>query len=226
MSKSAGQTSMVEAEASTKREQILRAASRVFLTQGYRGTSMEMVAKESGAGRQTVYNQFASKKALFDDTLALLWEKMSVDRIVSRTASDRSPEEALLEIGNAIADFWVPEDTVAFLRMVIAESIHFPELADSFFTFGQGSARRAVTEYLSMLRETRALDLLDPELAAAQFIGLVNEPLLSSRVIGGGKSPSKARRRQVVHEAVRAFLGRYSMDKHSASPRHGSEPRR
>ncbi len=199
----------VDTEDSTKRQQILIAASRIFLTQGYRGTSMEMVAKESGAGRQTVYNQFASKKALFDATLALLWEKMSIDRIVSRTAPERTPEEALLEIGNAIAEFWVPEETVAFLRMVIAESIHFPELAESFFTFGRGSARRSVVEYLGVLRDTRALEFSDPELAAAQFIGLINEPLLSSRIIRAGKSPSKERRKEVVQEAVQTFLARH-----------------
>jgi hypothetical protein len=93
--------------------------------------------------------------------------------------------------------------------MVIAESIHFPELADSFFTFGRGSARRSIVEYLSGLRDTKILELSDPELAAAQFIGLINERLLSARVIGAGKSPSKDRRRQVVEEAVHIFLARY-----------------
>ena len=213
MSKSAQQKKVVEAEDSTMPQKILRAAADIFLTQGYRGTSMEMVAREAGAGRQTVYNQFASKKALFDATVALLWEKMSIDRIVSRTGPERDPEEALLEIGNAIAEFWVPEEAVAFLRMVIAESIHFPELAESFFTFGRGSARRAVVDYLSMLCATRTIDLSDPELAAAQFIGLVNEPLLSSRVIGAGKPPSKDRRKQIVQEAVHTFLARYRTGK-------------
>ncbi|MDE1177001.1 MAG: TetR/AcrR family transcriptional regulator [Edaphobacter sp.] len=209
MPTSAQRKPTLETEASTKRQQILKAAARTFLAQGYRGTSMEIVAKESGAGRQTVYNQFASKKALFDATLTLLWEKMPIDHIVSRTAPERTPEEALLEIGNAIAEFWVPEETVAFLRMVIAESIHFPELAESFFTFGRGSARRSVIEYFGVLRDTKALELSDPELAAAQFIGLINEPLLSSRIIGAGKSPSKDRRKQVVHEAIQTFLARY-----------------
>ena len=170
---------------------------------------MELVAVESGVGRQTVYNQFASKRALFDATLSLMWEEMAIDRIVSRRETERAPEKVLLEIGNTIADFWAKEEAVAFLRMIISESIHFPELSESFFTFGRGSARRAVIEYLSMLGRTKALDVADPELAAAQFIGLINEPLLSSRVIGAGKPSSRARRRQVVQEAVRTFLTRY-----------------
>ena len=209
MPKSAWQRSVVEADDTTKRQAILKAAARSFLTRGYRGTSMELVAQESGAGRQTVYNQFASKRALFDETLALLWDRMSIDRIVSRTGSERPAEEALLEIGSTIAEFWVPEETVAFLRMVISESIHFPELAESFFTFGRGSARRAIVEYLSTLRGSNGWNIPDPDLAAAQFIGLINEPLLSSRVIGAGKSPSKERRKHVVQDAVLTFLARY-----------------
>ncbi len=208
MSRSARQKP-VEAEDSTKREKILRAAARSFLARGYRGTSMELVAKDSDAGRQTVYNQFANKRALFDATVALLWDEMAIDRIVSGTGTERLPEQALLEIGNAIADFWVKEEAVAFLRMIISESIHFPELAESFFTFGQGSARRAVIEYLTLLRDKKVLQVIDPALTAAQFIGLINEPLLSSRIIGVGKSPSKERRKHVVQEAVQTFLARY-----------------
>ncbi len=170
---------------------------------------MGIVAVESGAGRQTVYNQFASKKALFDETLALLWDKMSIDRIVSRTGSERPVEQTLLEIGSTIAEFWVPDEAVAFLRMVISESIHFPGLAESFFTFGRGSARRAIVEYFGTLGDSRELNIPDPDLAAAQFIGLINEPLLSSRVIGGGKSFSKERRKHVVQEAVQTLLARY-----------------
>ena len=199
----------VEAEDSTKRQMILKAAAQSFLARGYRGTSMDLVAKESDAGRQTVYNQFASKRALFDATLALLWGEMSVDRIVSRTGTECLPEQALMEIGDTIADFWASEEAVAFLRMIISESIHFPELAESFFTFGQGSARRAVVEYLTMLRDKKMMYVADPDLAAAQFIGLINEPLLSSRVIGGGKAPSKERRKYVVQGAVQTFVSRY-----------------
>ena len=170
---------------------------------------MELVAKESDAGRQTVYNQFASKKALFDATLTVLWEEMSVDRIISRNGTECMPEQALLEIGATIADFWANEEAVALLRMIISESIHFPELAESFFTFGQGSARLAVVEYLTMLRDKKVLHVADPDLAAAQFIGLINEPMLSSRVVGGGKPPSKERRKYVVQGAVQTFVARY-----------------
>ncbi len=214
MPKSAGRKPTLAAEELTKRQAILKAAARMFLERGYRGTSMELVATESGAGRQTVYNQFASKKALFDATVALLWEDMAVEKIISRVGTGCPCEEVLTEIGNAIADFWVPEEAVAFARMIIAESIQFPELARGFLVSGRDPARRAVVDYLSALRDTQALRVPDPDLAAAQFIGLLNEPLLWPRVIRGGKSLSKERRGYIVAEAVHTFVSRYRVDPH------------
>lgn len=209
MTKSVRRQPSTEADELTRRQTILKAAARTFLARGYRGTSMELVALESGAGRQTVYNHFESKRALFDATLALLWDQMAIDRIVNRIGTERLPEQVLVEIGESIADFWATQEAVAFLRMIISESMHFPELAESFFTFGQGAARRAVIDYLTILRDSKKLSVADPDLAAAQFIGLINEPLLSSRVINGGKSASIERRKQVVLEAVYTFLARY-----------------
>jgi AcrR family transcriptional regulator len=205
-----------KAEAKTEepstREAILRAAGRVFLKKGYEGASMDQVAQESGAGRRTVYNHFPSKKALFDATVALLWEGMQLDNVIPRKGSARSPEQALCEIGNTIADFWVPEDAIAFARMIISEGGRFPELTQGFATFGRGPVRRAVSDYLRSLHESRALKIPDPELAAAQFIGLITTLLVWNRVIDRSSAPSKERRRYVVDEAVRTILCRYSIE--------------
>lgn len=202
-----------DTEELTKREAILKAAQRMFLERGYRGTSMELVAKESGCGRQTVYNQFQCKKALFDAIVALLWNNLSVDKIVLRSGTAHQSENILLEIGNAIADLWVTEESVAFGRMIIAESIHFPELAETFYKMGRRPARRAIVKHLVSLGETGGFDFPDPELAAAQFAGLINEPLLWPRVLREAKAPSKERRSYAVAEAVETFLCRYRTKK-------------
>jgi len=198
-----------EREISTTRLAILRAAGRVFLEKGYGGTSMDLVASESGAGRRTVYNHFSSKKDLFDAMVSLLWENMPLEKIVSSIANAANPEEALNEIGNAIADFWAPDEAVAFARLVISEGGRFPELVESFLTFGRVPARRAVVGYLKSLTESKVLKIPDTELAAAQFIALINSLLLWNRVIDRSVAPSKERRELVVSEAVKMILGRY-----------------
>ena len=47
------------------RQQIVSAAHRLFLTQGYHGTTMRQIAKESGMALGSLYNHFADKEALF-----------------------------------------------------------------------------------------------------------------------------------------------------------------
>jgi AcrR family transcriptional regulator len=47
------------------RERILDSAAKVFGQYGFRLTSMELVAQESGLTRQAVYHHFESKEALF-----------------------------------------------------------------------------------------------------------------------------------------------------------------
>ena len=170
---------------------------------------MELVALESGAGRRTVYNHFKSKKALFDATVALLWDNMPVGRIVGREDVSSRPKEVLREIGNAIADFWAPEEAAAFLRLIIREGGQYPELAESFFTSGRDPARSAVSDYMRRLVENRVLDIPDLDLAVTQFIDLIIGPVLFDRLVAGTKPPSRKRQRYNVEEAVEMILCRY-----------------
>ena len=213
---------------SSTREQILRAAARVFLGRGYEGTSMDLVASESGAGRRTVYNHFESKRALFDATVSLLWEGMPLEKIIERREVDRRPEQILRELGQAIASFWAPADAVAFLHMIVSESKRFPELAESFFKSGRGIPRRALADYLRLLDATGTLKIPDADLAAGQFISLINGLLLWDRVVACGPPPSVELQRHVVDEAVETFLCRFSVPGRDSKsgPQLASSPRK
>ena len=45
-----------------KRAAILDAAEKLFLSQGFTGTSMDAVAKEAGVSKLTVYSHFSDKE--------------------------------------------------------------------------------------------------------------------------------------------------------------------
>src|SRR5437879_4077875 len=52
------------------REQIRAAAHRLFLQQGFMGTSTDAIMAEAGvASKETLYRHYASKEALFVDVL-------------------------------------------------------------------------------------------------------------------------------------------------------------
>ncbi|WP_323688224.1 MULTISPECIES: helix-turn-helix domain-containing protein [unclassified Rhizobium] len=55
----------LKAEQNAAAERIIDAATTLFATRGFAGTSMEQVASQCGAGKDTVYRRFPSKVALF-----------------------------------------------------------------------------------------------------------------------------------------------------------------
>lgn len=193
----------------TKRDNILEAATRVFLLYGYEGTSMDRVALESGAARRTLYNQFASKEALFEAMTARIWASFPVFDITKDEECLRDPRLGLSRLGTAVSDFWVPPDAVAFLRMVIAEGQRFPALTKTFFEKGKAPAMNAVADYLAALAKRKLVKVKNPTLAARQFLGLIDEPLLWVRVVGLEETHGAKERTIVVENAVDMFLGFY-----------------
>ena len=192
------------------REAILVTACQVFIDHGYEQSSMDKIALKSGVARRTLYNQFASKKALFDATMARLWAHMPIATIIDVSLESRPPEDVLYEIGRAIADFWAPPEAVAFLRLVIWESPRFPELGESFINTGREPARSAVKRYVRLLTEEPGYRIHDPDLAATQFIGVIVGEVLLDRLIAT-REPALSEQRcdYVVSEAVALFLSRY-----------------
>ena len=192
-----------------KRQQILDAATRVFLQRGYGETSMDRVAQESGAARRTLYNQFKSKEALFEAMIERIWSSFPVFDITRDAVSLSDPRAGLLRLGHAVAEFWVPAEAVAFLRMVIAEGPRFPALTKTFLERGKVPAMAAVADYLKALAQRDLMTITDPQRAARQFLGLIDEPLLWGRVVGIDENATATERRAVVEEAVDMFLGFY-----------------
>lgn len=122
-----------------------------------------------------------------------------------------NPERGLTLVGQAVAEFWAPPETVALLRMVIAEGTIFPDLAQRFMAAGKEPAMKALVAYLEACAHRGTLTFGDAARAAKQFLGLINEPLLWLRVVGAEvRPPSAAVRKRVVQEAVSVFLSAYA----------------
>ncbi len=193
----------------SSRTEILKAARDAFLENGYQGTSMGMVAQKSGLARSTVYNQFVSKEALFQATVEFVWTDFAVISITQDSRALNDVEIGLTLLGRSVTEFWAPETAVAFMRMVISEGPRFPGLAESFFEAGKAPALNAVAHYLEAMSAKGLRKIDNPQRAARQFLGLINEPLLWARVIGVEDVPPQKERFEVVDEAVQCFLSHY-----------------
>lgn len=197
------------AASSERRDQILAAARLLFLEYGYGETSMDRIAEKAEVARRTVYNQFKGKEALFEAMVQDIWSHFPVIDITRDASSLIDPRAGLLRLGHAVADFWITPESVAFLRMVIAESTRFPSLQKTFLALGKGPAMAAVTEYLAALNKRKLLNIKDTRLATRQFLGMIDEPLLWVRVVGLDEHYTPRQRATIVENAVDMFLGFY-----------------
>ncbi|MFH9854075.1 TetR/AcrR family transcriptional regulator [Streptomyces althioticus] len=191
---------------------ILRAAKELFLADRYAGVSLERVAERAGVSRQTVYNRFGSKEAVFREMVRDHWAAFAEqDRRPAPDDEDASAEEVLRAFARSLRRFADETDQILFARLVVAESSRLPWIADEFHRLGKGPVVAAFTGRLDALVRAGRLRCPDTGLAARQFMGLVQEFLVWPRVMAfteetaGGPGPDV-----VIDEAVRTFLARYA----------------
>jgi AcrR family transcriptional regulator len=187
------------------RENILLAATALFLEQGYGSTSIEAVAQRAGISKRTFYDRFDDKAQLFAAV---------VHRII---AEIRPPPEVPLLAGATLADVLrrlaalmlraaLAPQALALHRLVHAESSRFPELVRAVAS--DGSAREGVELISALLaRELPANSLGEEEreFAAQQFIYMV-VTLPQRRALGFGSPMSAAELERYADRVVRLFL--------------------
>ena len=153
------------ATAGDKTEQILQGAMQEFLTHGYAGTSMDKVAKTGGVSKATVYSYFQDKDGLF----AALIQRLAAQKLVAFPPIETEPAIALRFIATTLLDQASHEPQfLTFVRLVIAESGRFPQLAQTFVSNLAKPGIDRLTQYLASHPE---LKLPDPEATARIFIG-------------------------------------------------------
>ncbi|HEX4259931.1 MAG TPA: TetR/AcrR family transcriptional regulator [Acetobacteraceae bacterium] len=187
------------------REAIVGAAERLFLDRGFGEVSMDELAEAAGVARRTLYNQFANKEEIFREMLS---------RVSGQLASAFPPgietqgdvETVLRRIMRIILDLHKNTGYLGFARMVVADSRQFPWIAQAFEAVMEPQAER-FARYLAYLTTTGVLDCRNPQLAAHQFMGIVNEFSLWPWMFGRGRLDIPDE--ELIDETVRMFLRHY-----------------
>ena len=196
---------------------ILDAAHRLFLKAGFDGVNLEQVGRAAGVSRQTVYNQFGSKEAVFHEVVKRHWDAVRSETASAFAAMETvatSPDECLRNFARALLRFVEETDQVAFTRLVIAESRVRPWIADEFYRCGKEPILKGFAVALATMARQGMIRCARPELAAHQFMGLVQEFVIWPRVMAIGKGLADLPDNEVViDEAVTMFLSRYGREK-------------
>jgi len=152
-----------------RQEQILAAAFQVFAAQGYEAARLDDVAERAGIAKGTIYLYFRDKRQLFRAVVRSLLRKRF--DAVARTFSG-SAEDLLRDLVSRMYNEIVSNEKVrSIVRLLIAESGRFPQIADIYhreiIAPGMKALRHVLLQGIASgeFRETAAVEF--PQILAA-----------------------------------------------------------
>ncbi len=156
-----------------KRSAVLDAATEIFLERGFGAASMDAVAQRAGVSKATVYKHFGSKEQLFGAIVEARCRELLAPLVIPEIR-ENDPQSTLRAIAERFMDLILDDRALAFYRVVIAQSVRFPELARAFYENGPGRAIKSLADYLAEENARGRLAVSDPIRAAEQFFSLLS----------------------------------------------------
>jgi AcrR family transcriptional regulator len=209
-----------DGELNAKALTVLRAARNIFLTHGFGAATTDMIQREAGVSKSTVYAHYANKEVLFTAVIETECAAFTntVHGIEFRPGKLR---ETLTLLARAYLNIVLSPGALALFRVVIAESPRFPWLARTFYLAGPQVMTTRVAEQLANAAASGEVDLgeIGRETAASLFINLVRgEPQLQC-LTHPDAAPSAAQIDQWANAAVVTFMRAYGCGENSPSKR-------
>ena len=194
-----------------KRQAIIEAAQRVFLAQGFASSSVDAIAAAAGVSKQTIYNHFGDKEALFRAVVRAVQSDFAGDfheaGLEERLAASDDLRHDLRELGRRWVAVVLQEDVAALRRLVIAEQDRHPWLFDEWQQ-PRPALERALRGAISKQAERGALDVADVGLAVDQLLlVLITEAL--TRAAYGRRGLTETEAGQIVDNGVEMWLRCY-----------------
>jgi AcrR family transcriptional regulator len=181
-----------------------KTALDMFLDQGYEAVSLDELITRVGGSRRNIYSHFGSKEGLFIAAVTNMCEQIA-DPIKSlKIPLSGDPAAALLLFGKAVLARVLMPRTLDLTRLMIAEAVRFPELAQTIWRSGHEQSAFMLAEWIThqqrkgVLRKRRP-----PLLLARQFVDLVVTDAQLRALIG---IPGAFKQDKALKVAIDTFL--------------------
>ena len=188
----------------SKRQNIIKGATTLFLKHGFHTVSMDKVAQAAPVSKATLYKYFSSKDmllaAVIDELCADLWQTMD------EVSMDSSIENNLKKIATAFVDFIFSEQGLAIYRLVVAECNDFPELGELVYKTGPKTALSQLEDYLSEINQQDQVRVTDIAFAADSFFSLLKSEQHFQCLLGIKSLPSAIEKQRHINQVVTLFI--------------------
>jgi AcrR family transcriptional regulator len=159
----------------SNRQQIMDGALQVFAAKGFENATNKDIAHAAGIRSPgLIYHYFKDKADLFEEMLA---HRAPLFQLLSQGDAllDHPPRDVLTRFAQSFIASLENHVAVAVLRVMLAEAIRRPAVAEVFNHAGPGRGFAFLSRYLAHQMERGTLRPMDPGAAARCFAG----PLLA-----------------------------------------------
>ena len=191
-----------------KYRQIMEAALTLFVGSGFDATSMDMIARQAGVSKATLYVHFASK----DDLLVTLVDeecrRLGPQALWQPQDGTLDLEQALRAIAQSYTAFFLDDRGLGVHRLIMSTAPRFPKLAEVFLAAGPRRCEQEVESFLNLAVERGALAIPNIALAATQFLSLV-QGRMHLRWELSLNPPTRAEYQALIEGGIRVFVAAY-----------------
>ncbi|MCR4529692.1 TetR/AcrR family transcriptional regulator [Acinetobacter venetianus] len=191
-----------------KRAKILQAAKSIFLKMGYHATNMNLIAKDAGVTKLTVYNHFQDKANLFICAIEESCEESICAKEIVLTAESNFEQALYVMCHRALSIIYLPE-ALKLDRVLFELAAEQSPLTQQFF---DASHTRMSNVWCDFFRQAIRLNFIkadDPlkqtEMILSLMLGLRHYRVL----LGLDTVPTAIEIDQMIQQAVELFLLKY-----------------
>ena len=192
----------------SKRVGIIRAATALFMKQGFELTSMEAVAKKAGVSKLTIYSHFANKIDLFQAVIRQRCDELALPESFQALAQ-MPVEQGLLKLGHLVVPLIYSADSTRLQRIMLAESAQHPEIIKIFYKSGPMRVRESFGALLQAWQNQGQLVVPDIARATEQFFSLLKGETYTKVLLQLEPKMSAEAMQQHIAAAVSLFLAGY-----------------
>jgi len=159
-----------------RHSQVLRCARKVFAEKGYHAAGVADIIREAGVARGTFYLHFASKRAIFDELLDVLFQELEsrIRRVDPAGGAEDSARQMLDNVGRVLDTLLRNRDlTRILLREAVGLDAGFDRKLDEFYRRLAGLIERSLVSG----REMGLVRDLDRRVASLMILGALKQVL-------------------------------------------------
>lgn len=182
-------------------EKVLRAATLLFATKGFEGTSTRDVARRAKVNESTIFRLFKNKQGLYLRILDSKVGRSAPEWLNTALRSSEDPARASPTLAERLEEIFDP----VFLRLFFYAALEKPELLRKRYGSSLESFYELLGRHIGEQIQSEVLRDIDPMLMGRALVGMIAYHRILSELLGAGAIQSDSEISARIYAEIRLF---------------------